>query len=136
MSIQKVKWDNRAQRRLKTFAGILLLGLYLTGNVQVESFHQFFHSLEKALHSSEQEKDPCHRAIYHEAKNEGCNHKTHVTAVKNCPLCHVVPFNDQHFAIGQSPLSAELFCSFFILCIESIHSDILYDLPARAPPFV
>jgi hypothetical protein len=107
----------------------------LAGNVQVESFHRVFHSLEKALHSSEQEKDPCHRAIYHETKKEGCDHKTHLTGIKKCPLCHVIPFGDQHATIRQRFLSVEFPTSFNVVSILFLWSDSFYNLPSRAPPF-
>ncbi len=135
MIFGKVKWNKRLQERFKSFSGILLVLLYSTGNVQVESFHQVFHSIEQALHSSEQENDPCHRAIYHEIENQGCDHKTHVTAVKKCPLCHVIPFNDQHASARQSAFSTELPTSFNVVFITLSWTDSFNNLPARAPPF-
>ncbi len=120
--------------RIKPFFAAVLLFLYVLGNVQVESFHQAFHSLEKALHSTEQEKDPCHRAIYHEATKEGCDHKTHVTAVKKCPLCHVVPFNEQLLTVSNSVKPSFLPNEFKQQPIPvEIHGSILH-LPSRAPP--
>lgn len=113
---------------------LLLVFLYCAGNVQVESFHKIFHSFEQALHSFDQEKDPCHRAIYHDSKQEGCDHKTHVTEVKKCPLCHIVPLNDKHIAVAHvfeafsGPANHQSF-SFSILIIA-----VAGNLSARAPP--
>jgi hypothetical protein len=121
-------------QRVKTFAVGLLLLLYIGGNVQVESFHQFFHSLEKAIHSSDAENDPCHRAIYHEAKTDGCDHKTHVTAIKKCPLCHVVPINEQ---LVDATYVFESFAPSLVFVEQAFSfliSDTLTHLPARAPP--
>jgi len=134
MFFRKAKVNKSVQERVKTFSIFFLLLLYVAGNVQVESFHQFFHSLEKALHSSEQEEDPCHRAIYHDSENEGCDHKTHLTAVKKCPLCHVVPLNVQHIAASQSFLFIALphFFTEFLLSIHVANSFV--NLPSRAPP--
>lgn len=112
----------------------LLAVLYIIGNVQLESIHQAFHSLETALHSSEQEQDPCHRAVYHEAINDGCDHSTHFTAVKNCPLCHVVPVNEQ-LTINSGIL--KLVATAYIFDEQAISfftSDELNHLPSRAPP--
>lgn len=106
MFLANFKSNRIYQWRLKTSA-LLLLFLYFGGNVQLESFHQVFHSAEEG-HSAREEEDPCHRAIYHDSQNEGCEHKTHVTAVKNCPLCHVVPFNEQHLCISSSFTSLSL----------------------------
>src|SRR5688500_20288559 len=119
---------------MRIFSASLLLLLYLAGNVQVESFHKVFHSFEQALHSSDEEKDPCHRAIYHDSKQEGCDHKTHVTEVKKCPLCHIVPLNDKHFAVTHvfesfsCPVNYESFSiSILVFTVSAI-------LAVRTPP--
>jgi hypothetical protein len=121
-------------RPIRIFSALLLLLLYLTGNVQVESFHKVFHSFEQALHSTEEEKDPCHRAIYHDAKQKGCDHKTHVTAVKKCPLCHIVPLNEKHIAVNHSFESFSSPSNFEQLSISIQVSEISGGLSARAPP--
>jgi hypothetical protein len=135
MFFKHEKKGKHLSERIKPIFAAVLLFLYVLGNVQVESFHQAFHSLEKALHSTEQEKDPCHRAIYHEVTNEGCDHKTHLSAPKKCPLCHVVPFNEQHLAVINSAEPAFLPDEFGqqIIPVE-IYGSIL-QLPSRAPPF-
>ena len=131
----KANQDHKVKtQRVKTFAAGLLLLLYIGGNVQVESFHQFFHSLEKAIHSSDAENDPCHRAIYHEAKTDGCDHKTHVTAIKKCPLCHVVPINEQ---LVDATYVFESFAPSIVFDQESFSfliANASTHLPARAPP--
>lgn len=120
--------------RVKTFAVGILLLLYIGGNVQVESFHQFFHSLEKAIHSSDAENDPCHRAIYHEATTDGCDHKTHFTAIKKCPLCHVVPINEQLATVTYIFESFAQNLLFDEQLISFVLPNGLTHLPARAPP--
>ncbi len=128
-------YATKAGNFLKTqmYVSLLLL-LYLAGNVHVESFHEAFHSLEKSLHSVEQEEDPCHRAIYHEVKNDGCDHKTHVTEIKQCPLCHVVPINVQHFEPSQSFEPFKALSDFIDHLPSTVIVNCLTDLPARAPP--
>jgi hypothetical protein len=121
---------------LRTISISLLLLLYVVGNVQIESIHQVFHSFETALHSTDQEKDPCHRAIYHEATDDGCDHSTHFTAVKNCPLCHVVPVNES-LLVHSSTVG--LFVPenvFDEQAISTFNGSITDYLPARAPPFI
>jgi hypothetical protein len=113
-----------------------LLLLYLAGNVHLQSFHEAFHSLEKSLHSVEQEEDPCHRAIYHEVKNDGCDHKTHVTEIKQCPLCHVVPINVQHFEPTNSFQTFKGLSDFIDHLPSTVVVDHLIDVPARAPPVI
>lgn len=134
MFFRKARVNKSFLERLKTFSVTLLLLLYVAGNVQVETFHQFFHSLEKALHSTEQEKDPCHRAVYHDSKKDGCNHKTHITAVKKCPLCHVIPLNETHIATSNSFAFIGLPIIFNDLSLSFHVADTLIGLPARAPP--
>ena len=119
---------------MRIFSVLLLLLFYLTGNVQVESFHKVFHSFEQALHSSEEEKDPCHRAIYHDAKQKGCDHKTHVTAVKKCPLCHIVPLNEKHIAVSHSFESFSAPTNFEQLSTSIQVAEVSGGLSARAPP--
>ena len=121
-------------QRMRIFSAWLLLLLYLTGNVQVESFHKIFHSFEQALHSTEVEKDPCHRAIYHDAKQKGCDHKTHVTAIKKCPLCHIIPLNEKHIAVSNSFESFSSSSNFEQLSISIQVAEVSGGLSARAPP--
>ena len=118
----------------RTFFAWLLLLLYLVGSVQIESFHDAFHSFEQALHSFDQEKDPCHRAIYHDSKKEGCDHKTHVTAVKKCPLCHLVPLNEKHIAVSHVFESFSTPCDFKNFCFSFCVVEVAGKLSARAPP--
>ena len=119
---------------MRIFSALLLLLLYLTGNVQVESFHKAFHTFEQVLHSSDEEKDPCHRAIYHDSKQKGCDHKTHVTTVKKCPLCHIVPMNDKHIAVGHSFESFFSPSGFDEVLFSFTTTEISGSLSARAPP--
>jgi hypothetical protein len=119
---------------MRIFSALMLLLVYLTGNVQVESFHKVFHTFEQALHSSDDEKDPCHRSIYHDSRQKGCDHKTHVTAVKKCPFCHIVSLNDKHIAVNHSfetLFSPSDFKEFLFLIPAT---EISGNLSARAPP--
>jgi hypothetical protein len=134
MPLQNVKMRYRIRKCARTFSAILLLLFYVAGNVQFESFHQVFHSLEKALHSAEQENDPCHRSIYHDAKENGCDHKTHVTAVKNCPLCHVVPFNEQHLASNHTIIVESLLDNDQVYLSSFKTEGRFLSTPSRAPP--
>jgi hypothetical protein len=115
-------------------SAVFLLLLYFAGNVQFETFHDVFHSVEQSLHTPEQEEDPCHRAIYHEVESEGCDHETHLTAVEQCPLCHVVPTNTQNIEASHAFESRELSNEFGVYAPISLHAWRLIDLPARAPP--
>jgi len=122
-----------AVKGMKTLSGVFLLFLYLAGNVQIDGFHQLFHAKDE-LHSVEQELDPCHRAIYHDAEKDGCGHKTHLTEIKKCPLCHVVPHNAQHLSSSHSVESFSL-PNIFDDASCAIHvGEIFNSLSARGPP--
>ena len=67
---------------------LLLLFLYLGASVQVETLHHLTHPDDDiALHSPENERDTCHQSIYHSGLNAGCEHKSHLSEFKKCPLC-------------------------------------------------
>lgn len=69
---------------------VLLLLFYVIGVLQVESFHSLFHAHDKAeLHSVNEEKDPCHRTVYHGEKEQSCEHKTHLKKSDTCASCAV-----------------------------------------------
>lgn len=72
---------------------LLLLLIYSAGSIELQSIHYLLHD-HAAVHSSEAEKDPCHRAIYHHEK-DGCHHASHVSQSKKCPLCQFSFHADQ-----------------------------------------
>ena len=134
MFFRKRSKANSSVNGLKTLSGLILLLFYVSGNVQVESFHQLFHASEAELHTSEHEKDPCHRAIYHDSQDDGCDHKTHLTAVKKCPLCHVVPHNEQHFAVSHDFQSFSLPTIFNDVISCHPLGENFFTLSVRGPP--
>jgi hypothetical protein len=75
---------------------VVLLALYALAAVKVDSFHELFHAQEVAeLHSVQQENNPCHKSIYHQAAEAGCEHPLHYTENKKCPLCEYHASGDQ-----------------------------------------
>jgi hypothetical protein len=70
---------------------VLLLLLYMVGNIQPEVLHSLSHNHGQAeLHTVQAEKDPCHRSLYHAAREKGCEHTAHFTASKKCAACHLI----------------------------------------------
>ncbi|MGE0586978.1 MAG: hypothetical protein AB7O48_00275 [Cyclobacteriaceae bacterium] len=123
-----------------SLAGSLLLitlaFMYLLGTVEVQSIHTFLHNSqdEVALHSKENESNACHQKVYHNKKEESCSHKSHVVALKKCPLCQLTI---QSLQLFTPSLSTGIFISvdelhFADEHIVSISAGQL--LPARAPP--
>jgi len=119
----------------KVLAVVVLAVAYIIGNSPDEALHKLFHNQEvTVVHTIDQEKDSCHRTIYHQEKEDGCKHKSHISKVDKCNLCHALSHIDQ-FAISGST------CEFILTDVESTgkltsHHLSLFktNLPARAPP--
>jgi hypothetical protein len=75
-------------KALRQTCWVLLLALYAAAALKVDSIHELVHANEFAdLHSVEQENNPCHKSIYHQEAEKGCEHKSHITENTKCPLC-------------------------------------------------
>jgi len=137
MSFWKVLSEKSVSKSLKTLSAILLLFFYLVGATQIELLHRFFYAHDTTfIHSVEQEKDLCHRTIYHIEKKDGCEHNSHLIRVEKCCPCNVLFHSDQ---IAFSDLSCEFIQSSLIVAEEfkSVQiAGIDNNLPSRAPPFI
>lgn len=87
----------RKTRRILTRASsVLLLIFYVAATAQNEVLHHFFHSEDRLLlHSGEQEKDPCHRTIYHHELKRECGHDSHIILKDKCELCGIITHTKQ-----------------------------------------
>jgi hypothetical protein len=113
----------------------LLLAVYATGAIGIDLFHHSLHDhSDKALHTEEAEKDPCHLSIYHLDKEDGCDHKTHLTKAEKCKYSHVV-FQSNQLLVHPTttkPSFADCFTpSFYHFCVEETSS---LTLSLRGPP--
>lgn len=114
---------------------LFLLLFYAIGVLQVESFHSLFHAHEKAaLHSVNEEKDPCHRTVYHGEKEQGCAHKTHVKKSDTCASCAVC-ISSAYIANHYFETKILSFTAAFV-SQDEIFSAInpFHQKPSRAPP--
>jgi hypothetical protein len=127
---------------LKTYltnsARILAVGLlaaaYIIGNSPGEALHKLFHNQETVVHTVDQEKDSCHRTIYHQEKEDGCEHKSHVCKVEKCNLCHALSHIDQ-IVISDSTFEFISIDGEILSKLISLHLSFGdTNLPARAPP--
>jgi|GEM_PF-938017 hypothetical protein len=92
MSIPAPKRQVRGIARLLTVAAMLLL--YLIGSTQSGYLHQLLHPQETAAtHSTKQELDPCHRAMYH-GVDSGCRHEFHLVKKHSCTFIHTLTHSD------------------------------------------
>lgn len=131
-SVLKSDW-----RKHGTFPVLLLVLLYLIGSVQLESFHSLLHANEEvALHSSDNELDPCHIGIYHQERDGGCAHKTHVSSKHTCSLCSGI-FHTDHL-LPSPYIRSRVIADFFAQVDNQLSKAkvISVTLPARAPPFL
>jgi hypothetical protein len=119
----------------KSWAVILLLFLYVLGSSNIESFHSLFHKYETTvLHTEQNEADPCHIALYHQKRDGGCHHDSHLVKEDKCSLCHVQLHNAQIAEVSAITLPVT-FCvvsssNSFELYIEGIN----FQSAGRAPP--
>lgn len=114
----------------------LLILLYFLGSIQIESLHSFSHQQEYAeVHSVENEADPCHIRVYHNA-GEGCDHPSHVTGDSRCSFCDNQILNT-HLAAEFIADSHFISFSAFWIAESSVSSEhfVSYER-GRAPPLV
>ena len=67
----------------QSWMSAFLLFLYITGTISTDLVHQIIHShADVELHSALNEKDPCHKVIYHHEKDNGCKHTSHLNKAR------------------------------------------------------
>lgn len=114
---------------------LLLLVFYIAGTSSLQILHVFTHDHEQAVtHSPEQEKDPCHRWIYHHDAAQSCDHDSHLVASDTGDMCDLVYHGDQAllntFILRISSLKQEFFCQ------HKVNLDSYWAVisSSRAPP--
>ena len=116
---------------------LFLLLVYTVSSLKLNSVHQLFHEEEIAeLHSIEKENDPCHKNIYHQQKQSGCEHKSHITGSTKCPLCE--HHSNSKEILTQGFADAGIFQSlvFTFHYKEKGLSSTLLSFSGRGPPQV
>ena len=111
--------------------------LYAAAAVKINSFHDLFHGQERVeLHSPEQETSPCHKSVYHQQSEKGCEHKSHITENTKCPLCEFNVTPDQLIE-GISALSkTERDQSNAIVWFDTEPASANVILTSRGPPAI
>jgi hypothetical protein len=126
----------KMRRDFGSALSLCFLVLYIAGvTSQSEGFHQFFHWHDKSVtHNEAQEKDPCHRSIYHDDTSTGCSHDSHVVVTDKCQLCDLISHNDQILIAAEFQFFAYFPGDNFTpgyVATEPLRTVVL---PARAPP--
>jgi hypothetical protein len=114
---------------------LLLLVFFVTGSFPVELIHSFAHDHQTIVsHSDDQEKDPCHRLLFHNDAKEGCDHNSHLIVSDNCQMCDLAYHGDQtnlsNVAFAPAEFASEQF-HFYKISLESYWAVIS---SSRAPP--
>lgn len=125
----------KAKRKVITFFTLFIASLYLAGISGVARLHRLSHTHEVVSHTGEQEKDPCHRALYHQDLDHGCHHETHLTVSDSCDVCDLILHAEYIYSVVSSNTSSTFLSADFFCAIEDIHTSDIISLPARAPPF-
>ena len=131
----KVMGKNNIWNSLRAFSAIFLLLFYMISNTSVEVFHQFVHAHDDTAiaHTLQDEKDPCHRTIYHASKDNSCAHE-HLTKIKKCNLCDLISHTDQVVvSFSLNPFNPSYF-SHGLFVIQDWHGNTITGLPSRGPP--
>lgn len=128
----------KAKRQLKTLAKLLgvalMLSLYAIGSTQTGYLHQLFHPDEiAATHSTKQEEDPCHRAMYH-GMDTGCRHEFHLGKLHSCGISHTLTHSDLLLFDTDSGVDRVLECHSIARPAMGIAATITDSHFTRGPP--
>lgn len=114
---------------------VFLALLYTAGSLQIDSLHRLIHQHgERTLHTPEQEQNACHRVVFHNQLQGACEHPTHFSESKKCPLCHGTP---AQAAVLARTLEVSISYGVRTHCAGYLMADHEKNrilLPARAPP--
>lgn len=122
-------------RLLQTCCATLLIGVYLLGSVEVETFHAISHHQENAeIHSAKNEANPCHISIYHKNVQDGCDHRTHVTKNTKCSFCSTQLHNTHLLSEDVSPSALISFTTHWVDESSDSSDSFVSYTQGRAPP--
>jgi hypothetical protein len=120
---------------LLRFSGAMVLVLiYLVSGARLNTLHRLFHDDQHAVeHFAENEKDPCHRTIYHK-DTSGCDHRSHVSEVTKCNYCDITSVPD-HISLPELAVDEQhIIATPFDPLVDHCSTSSRLNLSARAPP--
>ena len=127
--------SKKLKRSIGQMLSVLLLVLYVAGTSQLELIHSFAHEHEASVsHSNEQEKDPCHRFIYHNDIEPGCNQDSHLIVSDKCQMCDLVCHRDQNLLSNITFQTPEFLQEHFVFYKTNLDSYCAVISSSRAPP--
>ena len=125
----------RRAESIKIFSMTFLLLAYLTGTNQFIVNNFLITRASTVLHTPEQEKDPCHRTIYHYEKHP-CPHKFHLITGDNCDHSFLFSHSDAVLASHACREFVACECDYTEKLIAIRFDDANKLLPPRSPPAV
>jgi hypothetical protein len=124
-------------KALRQTCWVLLLALYAAAALKVDSIHELVHAREFAeLHSVEQENNPCHKSVYHQEAEKGCEHKSHITENTKCTLCEYNSSADELLTDSSTNSEETPTTSLPILPSEGFQSSSVLVHADRGPPTI
>ena len=124
-------------KTLRQACWVLLLALYAAAALKVDSIHELLHAREFAeLHSVEQESNPCHKSVYHQEAEKGCEHKSHITENTKCPLCEYNSSADELLTSHHSDSDETPTASLPVLVLEGFQYAQIFAHADRGPPTI
>ena len=121
-----------------TVLGIfLLLILFIVGTSHAGLLYAFGHDRHvQVSHSYNEERDPCHRKIYHNDVNAGCDHDVHLTVVDKCDLCKFAVHVDKALLTSVNQLTLKLDQNTVSFYKRNLDSYWAVLSSSRAPPTI
>ncbi len=115
---------------------IILLTAYIVDISRFDGLHELLHSRDQHVtHTEIEEKDPCHRAIYHhEVKKDGL-HDSHIATSDKCELCDIISHTDQLLLPKFEATHPQYFSLSFGSYSSAISGAEKSLASSRAPPF-
>jgi len=111
------------------------LGLYLLGVPDSDILHASIHNHPQVSHTEEQEKDPCHRSLYHDDVEQGCRHGAHLIASDKCALCDMTIHTDHALLMAVVDGGHGSDNTRFLFYAEDPDSRSVVISLSRAPPY-
>lgn len=121
-------------RLAKRWTVVSLLLLYALGSSNFQFFHSLLHEhLATELHTDQNEADPCHITLYHQDRDGGCDHDSHIVKHESCSLCHAQVPPAQIVEASLVPLPRT--CSLHYFNLIAVYTEgIDFQPSGRAPP--
>jgi hypothetical protein len=139
IKIKKVIEKYRAYNNRSTtmsWSALVLLVLYVFCSLHTDVIHRLSHAHElQDLHSIKNEKDQCHKSVYHHEKNS-CEHKAHLTKSDKCSECQFSVERIKYLDSQQTAATVVHHNSFEAIVITFFVADFSIHTSDRAPPVI